>query len=260
MQEGLQISYIGHATSILEDSTHRILTDPHFGASSFHCARRTEAFYDAGTLPEPDLVLLSHVHPDHLNIDSYKYLRSHIPIIVPIGSAGAIHPFINNPIIELAHWVPHTVSDKLTITPVPVRHIGGRYIPGLRYRTVNAYIIQMDGKTIYFAGDTTSGTHFREVGNVYEIDVALLPVGGIMPRWLTIEKPLDATDLLQAMKDLRAKHMLPIHWGTFTFSKVADTQVERLRNLATEKNLTESIHIVSPGNNSWQFPAIARSA
>lgn len=179
--------------------------------------------YDAAHLPPLDAVLISHTHYDHLDIDSFKYLSSDIPVIMPTGTAGVLHPFVKNPVMEVAHWTTQPIAPECTVTPVPVRHYGGRLVPGLRYHGVNGYVLQMHGWTIYFAGDTSYGTHFKEIGHIYHIDVALLPLGGLSPRRLACGKMLNAETLQQAANDLRAKAWIPIHWGTFGHGPDANT-------------------------------------
>lgn len=242
------ITYIGHATTLITAHGHAVLTDPHFGRRVACLPRRERAHgYDAGGLPALSAICLTHTHIDHLHLGSYKYIASTVPIIVPPGTAGAIHPFVNNPIVELAHWIPHQVAPGLQITAVPVRHFGGRWIPGLRYRGVSAYVIQMGTWQAYCAGDSSYGTHFREVGNVYQLDLALLPCSGLVPRWLSPSKPLNALEVLQAWTDLKAKHLVPIHWGTFGRARMGDIQVERLRHLAAERDLGPRLHVLEPG-------------
>lgn len=215
MQEPLQITYIGHATCVLSAGGRHLLTDPLLSSRMGWWKRHVPVTPDPATLPPLDAVLISHTHYDHLHIDSFKYIGSDVPVLMPSGTAAIIHPLIRNPIVEVAHWTTHAIAPDVSVTPVPVRHYGGRVIPGLRYRGVNGYVVQLAGHTIYFAGDTSYGTHFREIGNVYHIDLALLPVGGLCPRRTAFGKTMGIDDIQQAARDLRAQLTIPIHWGTF---------------------------------------------
>lgn len=246
MQEPLQITYIGHATCLVSVGDRHILTDPLFSPRVLWWKRRAVQAINPATLPPLDAVLISHTHYDHLDIDSFKFISSDVPVIMPTGTANVVHPLVRNPIVEVAHWTTHTLRPDVSVTPVPVRHYGGRLIPGLRYRGVNGYVIQMAGRTIYFAGDTRSGTHFREIGHVYSIDVALLPLGGLCPHHLTFGKTMTMDDLHQAGRDLRAKTVIPIHWGTFGYGlQTPHTLIAQQRENLQIVPIGESFSIVA---------------
>lgn len=246
MQDTLKITYIGHATCLIQTGGNTILTDPHLGRRCLFFRRNKQIAMDMGNLPTPSVVLISHAHYDHLDVDSFKYIPSTVPIIVPAKVARAVCEFVNNPVIELAHWVPYSIADGLTITPIPVRHFGGRIVPNLRFRQVNGYHISIAGHQIYFAGDTVYGTHFKEVGNMYQLDVALLPVGNMMPGWCRLTSSLNGLETLQAFIDLKAKHCIPIHWGTFGMPSGWQHSLEQLRRHATERGVQDTVHIIAP--------------
>ena len=197
MQASLKITYLGHATCLIESAAGTILTDPHFGRRCLWRPRVQPLTYPVGQLPPLSAVLITHAHYDHLDVESFKYIPSRVPVIVPPRIGAFLHRFINNPIIELAQWVPHTVTDTLAITPVPVRHGGGRAVPGFRFPYVHGYHVKMGDRQLYFAGDTGYGTHFREVGHVYPFDIALLPIGRLTA-WSPVgkDKHLNGLDVL----------------------------------------------------------------
>ncbi len=253
MTDTLTITYLGHATCLLEGNGVAVLTDPHLGDRVGFMHRQTPIHYNLGALPELTAIIVSHTHIDHLDVNSFKFFRGTVPVIVPPGTAHALHPFVNNPVIELAHWVPHRLHEQLTITPVPVRHFGGRILPHVRFRAVSGYIIALGSRTIYFAGDTAYGTHFREVGQMYTIDLALLPIGGLFPRWCSPAKPLSPPESITAMTDLRAKQMIPTHWGTFGSGTAKLTQLDCLRDIATERGLSERVRVLEPGGGSCEL-------
>lgn len=252
MQDNLQISYIGHATCVVQCGEIAVLTDPHLGRRLLWWKRPADQLQDL-RLPDLRAILVSHTHPDHLNLGSYKYIAGDVAIVVPPHAAGAIHPFVNNPIVELAHWIPHPVCDGLTITPVPARHYGGRWIPQLRYREISAFIITIGGHNVYFTGDTSYGTHFREVGHVYPIDVALLPISSLLPRWLTPVKPMGPLDVFQAFHDLQAKVLVPTHWGTFGNAKAANLAIERLRRVMEERDCLGHLRVLPAGGGAFAY-------
>lgn len=259
MQGHLQITYIGHATCLIESAAGALLTDPHFGRRCFATPRARPLAYDPGRLPALSAVCISHAHYDHCDIESFKYIPGRVPVIVPPGMGSLLHKFINNPIVELTHWIPYQAAPGITITPVPIRHIGGRGIPYLRYRHTSGYVFTIDGQQVYFAGDTGYGTHFREVGHMYPIDIALLPVGRMLP-WLPFGRTqhLNGLEALQAFCDLKARHGIPIHWGSFGSGNQGRTLAEQLRHHAAERQLGDRMHIVEP-EATWEMTENAKT-
>jgi L-ascorbate metabolism protein UlaG (beta-lactamase superfamily) len=256
MQESLHITYWGQATVLIRVGDVAILTDPYFSDRLLGSRRRDPMTADPATLPELSTVCLSHAHRDHLDASSFRYIRGTVPTIVPVGCGATLHPFVRNPILELAHWITHPLAEGLGVTAVPVRHPGGRLIPGLRTSQCNGYILQVPGWTIYFAGDSAYGTHFAEVGHLYEIDVALLPLGGRLPRWLSPTNPLSPAEWLRAGDDLRATTCIPIHWGTFPFSGGTRRHIEALDQLAVALDRTEQLQVLEPGQSFDRRPVV----
>ena len=100
----IAITYIGHATTFIEWDGQTIFTDPHFSPRTFFLKRRSPFTCDLGQLPQPECVLLSHTHFDHLDIRSYKYLSCHIPIVVPKKSFPLNSQYIGQPCHRTPPW------------------------------------------------------------------------------------------------------------------------------------------------------------
>ena len=105
--------------------------------------------------------------------------------------------------------------DKITLLPCnhwtmrnplsgPNRNLWGGYL--IRTRT---------GPVIYLSGDTAYFEGFKEIGKRYDIDLAVLNVGAYEPRWFMRQSHMNPAEAVQAAKDLNAKKMLIVHWGTF---------------------------------------------
>ncbi|MBI2346808.1 MAG: MBL fold metallo-hydrolase [Deltaproteobacteria bacterium] len=247
MQDRIEITFLGHATTLIDTPQGVVLTDPHLGRRMFWWRRHKALGPLPGSLPGLAAVLVSHGHLDHLDIESFKYIPSNVPVIVPPKLGALLHRFINNPVVECAHWTPHPLREGLQILPVPVRHPGGRLLPGWRYPNVSAYLITAGDRRIYFAGDTAYGTHFREVGHLHAIDVALLPLTTILPARLHLGRSLTPLELLQAFLDLKAGHAIPIHWGSFGWASAWERKLARLRRFAEERQCVDRLHMIEPG-------------
>lgn len=245
----MKITYIGHATTLIELNGNHFLTDPHFGRRHLVFKRVIPLSYDPAHLPELTACLVSHAHYDHLDIGSYKYIPSSVPIIVPEGIGKLLSSFLNNPIIELTTWATQRLGEAEVIA-VPVAHVGGRLLK-LRFRKTVGFVLKARGQTVYFAGDSSYGPHFKQVGQMFSIDAALLPIGAYFPRWLTRKKHMDPSEALQAFEDLRAKHLIPIHWGTFrqTLEPADGALLWLKRLLGGLPSLQNSVHILRPGES-----------
>ena len=110
------------------------------------------------------------------------------------------------------------------------------------------YVIERNEGTVYFAGDTAYAEFFRELSEKFSIDVALLPIGAYRPRSWFKHIHMSPGDAVQAFIDLKAKHFLPIHWGTF---KISDEPMSEppalLQQEAGKAGVSEQIHLLRNG-------------
>ena len=216
------ITYVGHATVLVELDGVRMLTDPLLRSGVVHLRRTGPPPGDLGPL---DAVLLSHGHFDHLDLGSLRRLRS-VRTICPWG----LGRFLSRRIKEVTVLDP---GEETAVGPVTVRatraaHGGARPPLYLRVRSVG-YVLE-GSATVYFAGDTDL---FDELeGLVPELDVALLPVAG----WGAKVGPghLDPDRAAEAARRLRPKLAIPIHWGTFERVHRRTRDPEALRAPAEE--------------------------
>ncbi|MDF3298722.1 MBL fold metallo-hydrolase [Streptomyces tropicalis] len=208
----LEITWWGHATCTVEDSNVRVLTDPLFTRRLGHLRRRR------GALPPPDarradVVLVSHLHADHLHVPSLALLAPGTRLVVPRGASRAV-PGLRRlggrlRITEVER------GDRVGVGPLAVRavaaHHDGRRLPVGPHRSpALGYVVEGAART-YFAGDTgLFDTMAEEVGPV---DTALLPVGG----WGPFLGPghLDAGRAAEALARLAPRSAVPVHYGTY---------------------------------------------
>jgi L-ascorbate metabolism protein UlaG (beta-lactamase superfamily) len=254
----ISCTYVGQATTIIRAGGATILTDPHLGRRAFIARRLVPLPFEPGALPEPSCVLLSHMHCDHLDISSYKYISCGVPIIVPEGHWRAIGRYLPNPVIELSHFAAHELPDGTEITALPVIH-SMSHIFDIGPSRANAYLVRMPGHdgAIYFCGDSAYGPHFRETGNLGRIALAVLPIGSYEPRWIMRHKHMTPAEAVNALEDLRAAHMIPIHHGTFRLSlEDPGAPLRWLERIVEERpDLRPRIHALPPGG-SFELPAL----
>lgn len=253
-QTSVFIRNYGHSTQLIGIGGRYILTDPHFGRRCVLWPRRSP-LPDPAHLPALDAVCISHAHPDHLHIPSFKYIPSSVPVIVPESMAGALRHAIRNPIIELHWWTRFVLPSGLAVTAVPARHAGGKWIPW-RYRTTCGFVMSYLNTTVYFAGDSRMGTHFKEIGNTVKVDVALLPISGIFTHVPWYERVhLTPKQAVAAALDLQPQTIVPIHWGTFGWSKSPNAKdLETFNGSVLLNQLSDRCVVIPPGEEWTRTP------
>jgi L-ascorbate metabolism protein UlaG (beta-lactamase superfamily) len=244
------ITLINHATVLLKVGEVHLITDPVYSYTiSLFIPRLKRPGIAFHILPPIDLILISHSDYDHLNFRTLRRLRRRdAPTIVfPKGLRryGIRTGF--KKIVELEYW-EEKILGAVRVTCVPARHSGTRML--IDKRPACGYVIQSDDSTVYFSGDTGYGEFFKEIGTRFSIDLALLPIGAYKPYDWFKEIHLNPYSALQAFLDLKAKHLIPIHWGTF---KISDEPIKEppilLMQEAERRRVNERIHVLDNGES-----------
>ncbi|MGW1721805.1 MBL fold metallo-hydrolase [Streptomyces sp. NPDC002306] len=207
----VEITWWGHATCTVEDSGVRLLTDPLFARRLAHLRRRRGALPPAHAL-RADLVLVSHLHADHLHLPSLARLAPGTRLLVPRGAPRAVPGFGRLGHLRVREVEPgdETVLGGLVVRAVPALHDGRRLPLGPRRSPALGYVVEGEART-YFAGDT--GLFDSMAEEVGPVDVALLPVGGWGP--YLGEGHLDAGRAAEALARLAPRSAVPVHYGTY---------------------------------------------
>jgi len=214
------ITLINHATVLIQLGGISFLTDPIYSLTvSYLFPRMQKPGIPFKELPSIDHILLSHSDYDHLNMKTLRRLqrRGTSTIVLPkgLGSYGNKAGFPE--IVEMSSWEDFE-RDGLRITCVPAKHVSKRKPGDLSAAACCGYVIRANNRAVYFAGDTAYADFFKEIGSRYEIDAALLPIGAYKPEKWFKNVHLHPVTALQAFRDLRARQLVPIHWGTFWIS------------------------------------------
>lgn len=255
MSSPLCITYIGHATLLLELSGVRVLTDPHFGARLGRFLPRVSApGISIAELPLISALLLTHAHADHLSFACLDALPQDIPLFSP----PAVARWLNRR--GYAHAQPLAPDESvnlhgLTIRAAAAKHYGSRYGVDRWRSAANMYLLLTKEHSVFFAGDTALTPNTDRVVHDYltrasrQLDVALLPIGHA-PWW----KPgfrrghLTSSDALELFERTEARHFVPFHWGTFHHvSAGAFDAIDRLRARLPTYQHRDRVRILEPG-------------
>jgi N-acyl-phosphatidylethanolamine-hydrolysing phospholipase D len=216
------ITWIGHATLLVQVDGLSVLTDPQWseraGPTSWLGAKRVGppglAFEN---LPRIDVVVISHDHYDHLDLPTVKRLAvAHDPLfVVPLGMKAW---FADNGMtrVEELDWWQGLEHRGVRFVCVPAQHFSQRSLWDGSRRLWASWAIVGRGKRLYFGGDTGYFSGFTEAARrLGPFDVAALPIGAYLPPEIMKLVHLTPEEATQAFVDLDAKVMLGIHWGTF---------------------------------------------
>ena len=225
------VTWIGHATFLLQHAGKNILTDPHFSdrASPFSFVspkRTTPPAISIADLPKIDYVVISHDHYDHLDQTSVIALcqkqKDQCPLFfVPLKLGRWLSKRGINNWVELDWWQSHLV-DGWKFTAVPTQHFSGR---GLKQNNTlwAGWVLENAqnsiNKRFFFAGDTGYSNDFKKIGEVFEsIDVAMIPIGAYAPRWFMKEVHVTPEEAVRIHCDVESKLSVAMHWGAFVLT------------------------------------------
>ena len=230
----LTAAWLGHATVLLNLQGTWILTDPALerrigigrGLAKLGPRRLVQPALRVRELPPVDLILLSHAHMDHTDLGTLRLFPASTPVIVQPGNGDLVRRF--RQVHELA-WGESLVEGGLKIESTEASHWGARLVTD-RHRGYGGYLLQKDGCSVLFAGDTAytdALTHLRQRG---PIQLAVLPIGAYDPWIANHASPEQAWLMFQR---LGAEYLLPVHHSTFRLSREpVDEPVQRLLSAA----------------------------
>lgn len=216
-REHPSVTWIGHATLLLQANGVSVLTDPIFSERISGFVRRLAPPGIAlENLPPIDLALISHNHRDHLDEPSVLALGSGVQFAVPLGLGAWFKRRGLTRVLELDWWQSAEFAPGARVTLVPAQHWSQRSLGDVNTTLWGGFVIETAHARFYFAGDTGYPAAFSEIGaRCPGIDYALLPIGAYEPRWFMQPQHMSPADAASAFRELRARFLVPMHWGTF---------------------------------------------
>jgi L-ascorbate metabolism protein UlaG (beta-lactamase superfamily) len=220
--EAACVTFIGHATFLMQTAAGNILTDPMYSMRAgpwnrVGPRRVRRAAVAVDDLPRVDVVLLSHNHYDHCDLPTLRQLASRFDLLVVtlpgnrrlVESAGIRR-------IEELDWWETSRQAPLPVTATPAHHFSARS-PFDRNRALwGGFMIAADRRRVYFAGDTAYTNLFTQIRDrLGPPDLALLPIGAYEPRWFMHAVHMNPAESVQAHIDLAATQSIGMHFGTF---------------------------------------------
>ena len=241
----MALTWIGHASFLIQFTDLNVLVDPNFANWLFLLKRVRRAGLRIRDLPPADLVLLTHAHFDHFHKPTLRRLPSPRIAIVPWGVGDLARGLGFDRIIELEWWESF-VHGGWKVTLTPSKHWGARVLSD-HHRGYGGFVLEHQGRRIYHAGDSAYFDGFREIGRRCAPEIALLPIGAYQPEAFR-RVHMGPDEALRVFGDLRAKWLVPMHYGTFRLSfEDMDEPPRWLRELAHRHGLTPKLRILDEG-------------
>ena len=245
------LTFINHITFLIQLPGLNILTDPVY-------AERVSPFRNLGprrvrapglpleALPPIDLVLISHDHYDHLDLDTLRRIEAgHRPRYVTGLGNGALLRGAGLRHVRELDWWQQVELPRATITLTPAQHWSGRGVFGRNRSLWGGFHVRGADGIVYFAGDTGYGGHFHDIRRrLGAADLALLPIGAYAPRWYEAPNHMDPEEAVRAHRDLAAGVSVATHFGCFRLSEegfedpLRELAAARLRHGVPERAFT----------------------
>ena len=252
---GLRAFWIGHASVYVELDGLRLLIDPIFSdhASPFDIGpkRFQPPPIALAELPPIDAVLITHDHYDHLDMRTVQHLaRGDTVFCVPLGIGAHLERWGVAPqrIVEL-EWGQEHALRGVRIVSTPARHYSGRRLGDRNATLWTSWSVLGARHRFYVSGDTGYSDHFRAIGERFgPFDLAFVKVGAYGPGapWLDIH--MSAEDAVRAAHEVKARRVVPVHWGTFNLAFHAWDEPIR-RTLAAARS--SAVDVVTPRLGEW---------
>jgi len=213
------LTWVGHASFVVRLGGKLVLIDPVWSSKLGGALRRHVApGLSLDALPPVDLVLISHNHRDHLDLQTLRRLPGAPTCLAPLGNGAVLRKAGLPNVVELDWWQHHR-EGALEVHLVPSQHWSMRFPWDRNDALWGGFVLKAGEGSLYHAGDTGLFDGFREIGErTGPLDWALLPIGAYEPRWLMQPQHLDPSEAVEAFVQLGAKTFVAMHWGTFRLS------------------------------------------
>ena len=262
----LRVSFVGHATVLIQTEGLNILTDPWWSerASPFPWLgpRRVVppgvSFED---LPPIEIVLISHSHYDHMDVPTIRRLvDEHDPVfIVPLGNdrlIRRIHPDARTMALDWGEAAQVRVD--VTIGAEPMHHWTARTPFDRNTSLWSAFVLSTPSGRVLFVGDSGygDGVYFKPLHKRYgRFRLAILPIGAYEPRWMMAYSHMNPHEAVLAFEDVRASYAMAHHFGTVQLTDEAiDAPAAGLgASLAEREIAPERFRALRPGDH-WFVP------
>lgn len=231
----LALTWIGHATYLVQLGGRNVLTDPIWVDRLAIVRRNVAPGVAMQDLPKIDIVVVTHNHRDHMDAATLQQIGPEPVYVVPKGLARWFERAGLKRVVEMEWWEEREV-EGVHVTFVPSQHWSRRGMFDENDSLWGGYVLEREGARVYHSGDTAWFDGFAEIGQrVGAIDAAMLPIGAYEPRWFMKTQHIDPHEAVRAFVDLGAERFVAMHWGTFQLTDEALDEPPRVLRETWEK-------------------------
>jgi L-ascorbate metabolism protein UlaG (beta-lactamase superfamily) len=227
-----QVTWIGHASSLIQMGGLNILTDPHFSERAspvqFAGPKRFQApGLQIEQLPRIDAVVISHNHYDHLDLNSVRALAAlpNSPVFyVPLGVDNWFASNVPGAKVVKTDWQEkHTLNTprgNLVVQLLPVQHWSSRASFDRSETLWGSWAIMAGDKAVWFSGDLGYSKDTANIGRQFPkgFDLSLIAVGAYEPRWFMKGQHINPDEAVTIHREINSRKSVGIHWGTFSLT------------------------------------------
>jgi len=266
--EAMRVTWIGHATALVQTEGLNILTDPVWSdyaspVQGFGPKRHRAPGVRFESLPKIDVVLLSHSHYDHMDIPTLRALwdRDKPLIITSLGNDTILK---SKGIEAVARDWGQSVAIRpgIEVFIDRVHHWGTRFAKDRNRMLWSGFTMILPGGNLFFAGDSGLGDGLwpYEAAKHGPIRFALIPIGSYKPREMMAANHLDPAEAVTVFERLGAMYALGIHWGTFQLAadRIDDPPAD-LRAALSLAHIDADRFRTPEAGEAWTIPTIKRT-
>jgi len=263
--DDLRVTFVNHSTVLIQTGGMNILTDPVWSerASPVSWAgpkRHRPPGLRFEELPPIDLILLSHNHYDHLDVDTLGRLaRDHAPrIYTPLGNTAYLDSIGVADSHDMDWWDAIDIGHGIRLTCLPAWHFSSRGLFDRNTTLWSGFMMEGPPGQIYFAGDTGYGPFFEEIARQFtRIRLAILPIGAYRPRWFMSPVHMGPDEAVRAHQVLNATQSMAIHFGTFALADDGDAEpIELLNSTLDELGIPRDRFRTLTHGEAWDVEGI----
>jgi L-ascorbate metabolism protein UlaG (beta-lactamase superfamily) len=264
----LVVTFVNHATVLIQQRGLNILTDPNWSDHAgpfgrFGPRRHTPAAIAFDALPPIDVILMSHDHYDHFDMPTLRRLAQRDPgalVLAGLGNGARLREAGFTHVREMDWWDSAAVANGMRVSAVPMRHWTKRLLLDANDSLWEGFVIESADGPVLFCGDTASGPHFEEIRRRFgRMRLALLPIGAYEPKWFMSKSHMSPAEAVDAFVTLQAQDAMAIHFGTFRLADEGQfAPVEALGAARRAHNLPDDVFRALDPGGTWEVPRAAR--